>query len=341
MQIILLFLSILPVFVLGTYIYKNDFDKEPTKLILKLFIYGIGSAFVTLFISDFLYKIFPMFATNPMQLDPIKLIPYSFIGIALVEEFSKWIFVYFDTYNRSEFNHAYDAIVYAVFVALGFACVENILYVFTMYDIQTAIVRALLAVPGHACDGVLMGYFLALAKISDKNNNRSLVLKNKFLSILMPMLIHGLYDYFLFASPFVSTFSLVFFIFVYLIFKKAVSLVSQMKVVTVDLSSNAPFYPDNFAYAAPGFNIVSQNRQAIDYNVNSRLFTEPEEEKYIPQQYCVICGQKVYNNVCSKCGREQVVEEANTPKKRVAHKNSNANRTKDNLKKNRKCLTNV
>lgn len=337
MHFILLILSILPVFVLGTYIYKNDFDKEPTKLIFKLFIFGIASAFVTLFISDILYKIFPMFAEDPNKLDPIKLIPYAFIGIALVEEFSKWIFVYFDTYKRNEFNHAYDAIVYATFVSLGFACIENILYVFTLYDIQTAIVRAILAVPGHACDGVLMGYFLALAKISAKNNNSSLSTRNKILSLAVPMLAHGFYDYFLFASPFVSNFSLIFFIFVYLLFKKAISLINQMKELKLDLSPNVPFETDNFAYAAPGFTDIKENANTIkiDYNHNSRLFTE-EKKSRRPREYCIICGGNVTDKVCEKCGKEQIIEEKSPNKKR------NVKKAKSTPRKNsKKILTNA
>ena len=308
MHLILLFLSILPVYLLGNYIYKNDFDKEPTKLIFKLFFFGVGSAFVTLLLSNILYEIFPMFSAEPTSLDPIKLIPYTFIGVALVEEFSKWIFVYFDTYKRSEFNHAYDAIVYSVFVSLGFACIENILYVFSTYEIQTAIMRAVLAVPGHACDGVLMGYFLALAKISEKNNNLELSKKNKILSVVVPVIAHGLYDYFLFASPFISTFSLIFFIFIYWIFKKAVSLVQQMKNLKIDISTSTTFEYDNFAFSAPGVGVVksSTNMNKVDYNVNSRLFFEEEKKKNLSVSYCIVCGSKVDGKFCQNCGREQI-----------------------------------
>lgn len=300
MYLILLFLSILPIYLLGNYIYKNDFDKEPTKLIFKLFFLGVGSTFVTIFISNILDSMFPLLGADPTNLDPIGLIPYTFIGVALVEEFSKWIFVYFDTYKRKEFNHAYDAIVYSVFVALGFACFENILYVFSTYEIQTAIMRALLAVPGHACDGVLMGYFLALAKISEKHNNLALSKKNKILSLIAPAVAHGIYDYLLFATPSIAAFSLVFFIFIFWLFKKSLSIVKQMKDLKFDLSPNLPFDYTNFINS-------NNNTVRVDYNQNSNLFNGVNTNNaYKPLNYCVVCGSKADGAYCQNCGRKQI-----------------------------------
>mgnify|MGYP002514454572 CR=1 FL=1 len=75
-------------------------------------------------------------------------------------------------------------IVYSVFVSLGFACFENILYVFANQSIAVGISRGILSVPGHACDAVFMGYYLSMAKfyntlgyhkmenINKKNNKR-------------------------------------------------------------------------------------------------------------------------------------------------------------------------
>jgi len=307
MHFILLFLSILPVYLLGSYIYKSDFEKEPTKLIFKLFFCGIGSAILTLLVSSVLGDYVPFFASNPTSLNPLSLIPYVFLGIALVEESSKWVFVYGDTYQRNEFNHAFDAIVYAVFVALGFACIENILYVFDSFQIDTAVTRAILAVPGHACDGILMGYFLALAKISEKNNNMYLCRKNKILSLLAPVIAHGLYDFFLYASPFISILSLLFFIFVYSLFKKSLDLVRQMKPLNIDLRSNVGFENNVFAYAAPGIYTSNINRNVdnltVDYNKNSRLFfEEPKKVEIYQCNYCAICGTKLDGNVCEHCG---------------------------------------
>ena len=270
MYLILLFLSILPVYLLANYIYKNDFDKEPTKLIVKLFACGFGSAALTLFISGkILSPLIPMFNADTTELNIIELIPYTFLGVALVEEFCKWIFVYFITYKNKAFNHAYDAIVYAVLVSLGFACIENIMYVLLNYDITIAVTRALLAVPGHACDAVFMGYFLALAKISDKHENARLSNKNKVLSLLVPVILHGLYDYFLFASPHIPFFTLVFFGFVIYMFNRAIGTVKRMKILKVELGNSQSINDNNTMIYKSAINA---NNIAVDYNYNSQLF---------------------------------------------------------------------
>ena len=84
-------------------------------------------------------------------------------------------------------------IVYASFVALGFACFENLLYVST-YGMETGFLRAISAVPGHACDGILMGVYLSIAKLREVNGDIKGAKKYKILSIIIPMIAHGTYD---------------------------------------------------------------------------------------------------------------------------------------------------
>ena len=122
---------------------------------------------------------------------------FVFIVIALVEELCKWFFLYKISYNHSEFDSLYDMIVYASFVALGFACFENLLYVYST-GIVTGLVRAFSAVPGHVCDGILMGSYLSLAKINNLRGNHKLSKKYILLSIVIPMIAHGIYDFCLF-----------------------------------------------------------------------------------------------------------------------------------------------
>lgn len=277
---LLVFLSILPVYLLANYIYKNDFDKEPTKLIVKLFACGFGSAILTLLISaNVLYHI-PLFSADTTELNALELIPHVFIGVALVEEFCKWIFVYFITYKSKEFNHAYDAIVYSVFVSLGFACIENVMYVVSNYEVSVAITRALLAVPGHACDAVFMGYFLALAKISDKHNNSNLSFKNKVFSLLVPVLLHGIYDYLIFASPYISIFSLLFFVFVAFAFNKAIDTVKRMKVLKIELGDTPNWNSSNVTVAYQS--VPNVNNVQVDYNQNSQLFNNIPVNNQVP-----------------------------------------------------------
>lgn len=271
MAIILLILSILPVFLLARYIYNTDFEKEPKSLLIRLFVLGVGSVVVTLFLTYFLDSLFPFFKEDTAYLDVFELIPYIYIGVALIEEFSKWIFVRVFTYHHYEFNHAYDAIVYAVFVSLGFACLENILYVFQT-GLQTAILRGITAVPGHACFGVFMGYYLGMSKTADKHQNKEVSKKNKIKSLVVPVLAHGTYDYFIFAAAKESLFSIAFVIFVIVFFTKAIEKVKQLASVRFDIREQ----------------VVSPTIPSGGY-----LY-----------QYCPMCGEKVLGKYCSKCGHQ-------------------------------------
>lgn len=197
-KILLFVVSILPVFVIGSFIYKKDNYKESNKLLVKLFLGGVVSCVMVLIISVVIMVIFPNFFdfdnTNLFTLF-IKV----FIGVALVEEGCKWLMAYIISYNNKEFDEFYDMILYCVFVALGFACIENLFYVYSS-GLSTGILRALFAVPGHACDGMFMGYYLGLAKIASVNNRKDLKAKNLWFSILIPVAAHGIYDYLLFSG---------------------------------------------------------------------------------------------------------------------------------------------
>lgn len=183
MGAILLVLAVLPVIILLRYIYRQDkFEKEPLGLLLLAFVGGMLS------IPMVLYLAIPI----------VESIYYSdsvfysaFVDAALVEESCKFIVLFLLIWWNKNFNEYMDGIVYAVFVGLGFACIENILYVFSG-GIGTGIVRALLSVPGHFLFAVAMGYFFALAKFEKKGRGWYLLL-----SLAVPILFHGLFDYLL------------------------------------------------------------------------------------------------------------------------------------------------
>ena len=221
---ILLILAVLPVYLLCIYIYKKDKDKEPKKLLGKLFIFGMISIIVAVILELLLGIVF-----NPK--DNTNII-YQFIsvliGIAFIEEMCKWTILKFVAFNNKEFNHIYDMIVYSVYVSLGFAVVENVLYV-TSTGISTGIVRALISVPGHACFAIFMGYYLGLAKINQVNNLKSKYNKNILLSIASPTLIHTIFDYLLLSQNviFLVVF-LIFLIIIYIICIKKIKKLSNV-----------------------------------------------------------------------------------------------------------------
>lgn len=227
---LLLFLGILPIILILTIIYNHDKNKEPIKLLLFLFGCGILGCFVVLKVSDLLKYVFPFMNMSTYEMDLASLIAYSFIGIALVEELSKWIAVYFFGYRNREFEELYDGIVYAVFVSLGFAFFENLFYVFTIGNVKTAILRALLAVPGHACDAIFMGYYLGMAKQFQYRKRKDLERNNILLSILVPTLLHGIYDFCLLIKfrPAIVVFT-IFIVVLYIVSIKKLKEVSNMK----------------------------------------------------------------------------------------------------------------
>ena len=226
----LLFISILPVYLIGLYIYKKDRDKEPIKLLTKLFIFGVLSCFPAVALE---YAIGSFF-TDPKTIDSITLFIYVFLSIALVEEFCKWFVSYKVGYNHKEFDHIYDVIVYSVFVSLGFACFENILYVFEG-GITTGILRAFLSIPGHVCNAIIMGDMLGLAKISNINKNKKLERKYLILSVIFPTLSHTIFDYFIFTQQieyYIGFAVLLTWIYVYSV--KKIKKVSQVKENLID-----------------------------------------------------------------------------------------------------------
>ena len=237
----LIIISILPVIILGHYIYKKDRNKEPRKLLIKLFLSGILSIFFTVVLTLILSIFFPIFLTEPTELDLINLIFYVFIGIAFIEEFSKWIMTYLIGYNHEHFDEIYDMIIYAAFVSLGFASLENILYVLSNGFI-TGILRAILSVPGHACDGIIMGYYLGLAKQKEINNNKKLRNKNIALSLLIPILFHGIFDYCLFTGKLI--FILLFFIFVIFMYIYAHKKIKIFTSITTKLKYKNNYCPN-------------------------------------------------------------------------------------------------
>lgn len=231
---LLLLLSILPSIILGIMIYKKDVvEKEPTILLVKLFLGGIGAIAITLILSYIIDPILP-------EIDNLEVTNYiylainTFFKVALIEEFSKWIFLKKITWKNKEFNYIYDAIVYAVFISLGFATIENILYVLgDNGGINTAILRAIVSVPGHAFNGVFMGYYYGLSKQSLINNKKNLMKKNMILSLLIPVILHFIFDYLLLSNN--NILLTIYILFIMFLYINSFNKINQLSKITVSL----------------------------------------------------------------------------------------------------------
>jgi RsiW-degrading membrane proteinase PrsW (M82 family) len=118
----------------------------------------------------------------------------AFVVAACTEELFKFMAFYLLIWRNKHFNEKFDGIVYASFISLGFAGVENILYV-TEGGLSVGITRAFTAIPAHALFGVIMGYQFGLARFYPKERSWRL-----FLALLIPILLHGIYDFILMSG---------------------------------------------------------------------------------------------------------------------------------------------
>ena len=114
--------------------------------------------------------------------------------VAFSEEGFKYLLLKNRTWCSPFFNCQFDGVVYAAFVSLGFALWENIGYVLR-YGLATALARAVTAIPGHACFGVFMGVWYGVAKRQELAGYEAASRRSRFLAVLFPALLHGLYDY--------------------------------------------------------------------------------------------------------------------------------------------------
>ena len=192
--------ALLPVVLVLFYVWRKDkVEREPLGLVLLTVLFGAIVSFPAGPIESFAEKLILMFCEpETISYDLIE----NFFGVALIEEFLKWLVIMIFIWRNKNFDHKYDAIVYTVAASLGFAAAENVSYII-VYGKEVAVVRALYAIPGHACFGIFMGYFIGKAKYASLHQiSKS---GKMFLSIAIPTLIHGLYDFLL--SPAAETMS--------------------------------------------------------------------------------------------------------------------------------------
>jgi RsiW-degrading membrane proteinase PrsW (M82 family) len=184
----LLISSIAPALFIMYLIYSRDLQKEPKSMIMKAFFGGILSIFIALL---FAMPLSEYESSIPSGL--ARSFYTSFFCAGIPEEFGKWIIFYWLIKKAKDFDQYYDGILYAIFISMGFALVENVLYVMKG-GMGVAIMRAILAVPGHMLFAVPMGYYLSISKFEPANEAK----KHIALSLIIPILLHGTYDFLLF-----------------------------------------------------------------------------------------------------------------------------------------------
>ncbi|WP_251555261.1 glutamic-type intramembrane protease PrsW [Neobacillus muris] len=177
--------GIAPGFALLSYFYlKDEYESEPISFVLRTFLYGALLVFPIMFIQHVLET------EHLVKTDFID----AFLTSSLLEEFFKWFILFYIVYQHVEFDEPFDGIVYGSAVSLGFATVENVFYLIAN-GIEHAMTRALLPVSSHALFGVIMGYYIGKAKFTDGSKAKWVIL-----SLLLPVLLHGIYDFILISQ---------------------------------------------------------------------------------------------------------------------------------------------
>lgn len=206
--------ALLPVILILRYIYRLDKnEREPLSLVVIVAVLGAIFALPCGFVESFLTKIFAaIYNTSTVKFAWIE----NTICVALVEELSKWLVIMVFVWKNHNFDYRYDGVVYAVSASLGFAALENVLYII-QFGTSVAIGRALFAIPGHTTFAVFMGFNLSRAKASLLACDPRGLRRYKLLALVIPMLIHGLYDFLLSDQADAAGYGSWFFVFVILL----------------------------------------------------------------------------------------------------------------------------
>ena len=183
----LIALAIAPGLAICLFIFHRDaYNREPKLNLFVSFMLGVSIVFPVAYIEIFLEQ----FHGNSIAEVALS----AFIGVALVEESGKFLVLRFYAYPRKSFDEPLDGIVYGIMIGMGFATLENLLYV-QKFGMETGFIRMLMSVPAHATFGVLMGYHVGKAKFDAANSQRLL-----WLGLMWAVFFHGLYDFFLFLQ---------------------------------------------------------------------------------------------------------------------------------------------
>ena len=187
-------ITIVPSLIILLYFFISDKFKEPKSTIAIVFALGILICLPAGILNEFMSDNFG----NPKNPNDLT---YSFLGPAWTEEILKFLILYTIVLKRSEFNEPMDGIVYGVVASLGFATYENYDYVFRLAEIwdiapsQMAIWRSYSAVPMHGLNGCIMGFYFGMYAFTAEK-------KYLVLSLLIPFLLHGSYNFLIMHPPF-------------------------------------------------------------------------------------------------------------------------------------------
>ena len=298
MDMILLAAALLPAIALMVYVYSRDrVEKEPVGLVARVFFFGACSGIVAGLVESILID--GLEAMLPEGL--LLLVLEYFVCVAAVEEACKF-FCLNTVKKRPEFDYVFDAVVYSVAAALGFAALENVFYVFDG-GLETALMRAILSVPGHAADGVVMGVFYGLARQRELHGNKAGARSYYWLAFLLPTIEHGFYDAALSTESdmlalVAEVFDLAFIVLAFVLVKRTAAKDSPLhpRGTASGFGSGSPIAPN--APVAPPSASVRSNAP-----VAPQTYSAPYAPSTSPTSWtCPRCGASSNGNFCGNCG---------------------------------------
>jgi RsiW-degrading membrane proteinase PrsW (M82 family) len=186
----------LPSIIWLLYFLRKDVHPESNRMVIKIFLFGVIAAPIAALIEMGFFKMALIMGMDSTAVSGQSyiwfFILYNFLGIALVEEFIKYSVVRLKVLGSPEFDEPTDAMLYMIIAALGFAAIENVLYLLPLpffEMLKTNMSRFLLAIFLHALCSGLLGYFLALALM--KTEKRKIFIIS---GLIISTILHGLYN---------------------------------------------------------------------------------------------------------------------------------------------------
>lgn len=208
--------SVVPALALAAYFWFEDpTRREPLEPMAITFLLSILFASFAAVVNTIMS---PVFGIIPVVGLPL----YFFLVVAPIEETVKWTSIRIHAYKDDRFDAVIDGVVYGAIAGLGFAAIENFIYIINIYSTaapsgaatqlqsatQTAYVRAFVG-PGHVIYSAFAGYYLGLAKFNPDNRG-PIVVKG----LVIAVFIHALYNTLVSTLP-LTTVTLAIFLLVY------------------------------------------------------------------------------------------------------------------------------
>lgn len=225
-MLLVIITALIPALILGWWIYQKDAARpEPPRMLCKAFLYGVGSTFVTLVITQLL-AIVGLFTYDLGSFSGA--VSTALLAAALPEEMSKLLMLWLFLRKNPYYDEYFDGIVYAACVGLGFAATENVMYLVQSEDwLGTGIVRGITAVPAHFAIACAMGYFYSKRHFGDSSTVTAVCV------LAVPVLIHWIYDALAFSEGIYPALSvlinILFVLLIYRVYKSTMMRIDELK----------------------------------------------------------------------------------------------------------------